>query len=404
MLGDKRLIRTIRLRNFLSFGPESEEIELLVLNVLIGPNASGKSNLIEAIDVLRACPRDLTKPILVGGGVTEWLWKGSPASPAAEIDATIYYPSDHMPLRHRLSFTVVGQRFTLVDEAVENDRRSRLGAPDVYFYYRYQHGNPVVNVSSGDGGDETTRRQRALRREDIAADQSVLSQRKDPDVYPEITYLGNEYAKILLYREWDTGRQTTPRMPQKTDMPGDFLAEDASNLVLVLNDLQSHPGVRDILIENLREFHEPINEIYTKVHGGTVQLFLHERGLNQPIPATRLSDGTLRFLCLLAILCHPSPPPLVCIEEPEIGLHPDIFPAVAKLLVEASQRMQLIVTTHSEALVDALTDTPEAVLVCEKHEGSTTTHRLDKAALEDWLESYSLGQLWRKGELGGNRW
>jgi predicted ATPase len=235
-------------------------------------------------------------------------------------------------------------------------------------------------------------------------DQSVLSQRKDPDAYPEITYLGNEYAKVRLYREWDTGRQTTPRLPQKTDLPGDFLAEDANNLGLVLNDLESRPGMRDILIEKLREFHEPISDIYTKVHGGTIQIFLHEHGLKLPIPATRLSDGTLRFLCLLAILCHPEPPPLVCIEEPEIGLHPDILPAVAKLLVEASQRMQLIVTTHSDALVDALTDTPEAIVVCEKHEGSTTMRRLDKAKLEDWLESYSLGQLWQKGELGGNRW
>ncbi len=395
MLGDKRLIRTIRLRNFLSFGPASDEVELLGLNVLIGANASGKSNLIEAIDVLRACARDLTEPIRTGGGVAEWLWKGSLRAAIAEIDATVYYPAGHMPLRHRLSFAVEGQRFTLMDEAVENERPSQAGARDVYFYYRYQHGHPVLNVAGAE---------RALRREDIAADQSVLSQRKDPDSYPEITYLGREYAKILLYREWDTGRQTTPRLPQKTDLPGDFLVEDASNLVLVLNDLESRPGLRDLLIEKLREFHDPISNVYTKVHGGTVQLFLHEDGLSQPIPATRLSDGTLRFLCLLAILCHPSPPPLVCIEEPEIGLHPDALPMVARLLVEASQRMQLIVTTHSDALVDALTDTPEAVLVCEKQERSTTMRRLQEDALEAWLERYTLGQLWRKGELGGNRW
>jgi predicted ATPase len=289
---------------------------------------------------------------------------------------------------------VVGQRFALVDEAVEEELLRGLGAPGMS--YRYQHGNPVLKNAAGT--------ERALRREDIAADQSVLSQFKDPVAYPEITYLGKKYAKIRLYREWGTGPQTMPRLPQKTDLPGFSLAEDASNLGLVLNNLESRPGMRASLVEKLREFHEPISDISTKVHGGTVQLFLHEQGMKQAIPATRLSDGTLRFLCLLAILCHPSPPPLVCIEEPEIGLHPDVVPAVAKLLVEASQRMQLIVTTHSDALVDALTDTPEAVLVCEKHQGSTTMRRLDKAALKDWLERYTLGQLWRKGELGGNRW
>ena len=142
----------------------------------------------------------------------------------------------------------------------------------------------------------------------------------------------------------------------------------------------------------------------TKIHGGTVQIFLHEEGLQQPVPATRLSDGTLRFLCLLSVLCHPSPPPLICIEEPEIGLHPDILPMVAELLVQASHNTQLIVTTHSDVLVDALSETPEAVVVCEKHDGSTTLKRLDEDALKPWLEKYRLGELWTRGDLGGTRW
>jgi predicted ATPase len=74
-------------------------------------------------------------------------------------------------------------------------------------------------------------------------------------------------------------------------------------------------------------------------------------------------------LCLLAILCDPEPPPLVCIEEPELGLHPDILPKLADLLVSASERTQLIVTTHSSLLVDAMTDRPESIVVCEKHQG-----------------------------------
>jgi predicted ATPase len=172
----------------------------------------------------------------------------------------------------------------------------------------------------------------------------------------------------------------------------------------VLNDLDAVSGMRAALTERLREFYEPITDFLFSLYGGVVQLLVRERDLRQPIPATRLSDGTLRYLCLLAILCHPSPPPLICIEEPEIGLHPDILPTVARLLVDASQRTQLIVTTHSEALVDALTDTPEAVVVCEKEQGSTTMRRLDKGAMKEWLEKYTLGHLWSSGELGGNRW
>ena len=65
---------------------------------------------------------------------------------------------------------------------------------------------------------------------------------------------------------------------------------------------------------------------------------------------------------------------------------------------------QLIVTTHSDALVDTLTDQPESVVICEKHEGSTEMRRLDKADLSKWLDDYRLGDLWTSGELGGNRW
>ena len=122
------------------------------------------------------------------------------------------------------------------------------------------------------------------------------------------------------------------------------------------------------------------------------------------MPATRLSDGTLRYLSILAVLCHPSPPSLVCLEEPELGLHPDILPGLADILREASNRCQLIVTTHSDALVDALTDTPESIVVCEKKEGQTTLRRLDKDELSHWLKTYRLGELWSSGEIGGNRW
>src|ERR1700742_3728706 len=102
-----------------------------------------------------------------------------------------------------------------------------------------------------------------------------------------------------------------------------------------------------------------------------MQFLFHEGGLRSPAPAARLSDGTLRYLCLLTILLHPEPPPLICIEEPELGLHPDIIPKVADLLVDASHRTQLIVTTHSEALVSRLSEIPESVVVCERDDRGT---------------------------------
>lgn len=412
MLGDKRFIQSLKLTNLLSFGPDTEEFELKALNVLIGPNASGKSNFIEAVGLLKASARDLTYPIRLGGGVGEWLWKGAKGIPVAEIDATIYYPDGIMPLRHKLSFTMVGQRFELVDESIENKSPERSDQKDVRFYYRYGKGHPALRFNPENGapdpaGAPLAAKERDIHRiprESLESDQSILSQRKDPFQYPELTYLGLNYEKIQLYREWHIGRNTLPRIPQKADMPHDFLLEEADNLSLVLNDLEHRPGMKNLLFGKMKEFYNSFDFISPKIHDGTVQLFMHEQWLEGPIRATRLSDGTLRYLCLLAILCHPSPPPLICIEEPELGMHPDILPIIAELLVEASHHTQVIVTTHSDMIVDALTKTPEAVIVCEREKGATTLNRQDPDRLQEWLNKYKLGELWTKGEIGGNRW
>jgi predicted ATPase len=419
----KRLLRSMHLTSFLSYGPESKEIELGPLNVLIGPNASGKSNLIEALGLLQAAPVDLLAPIRAGGGVSEWLWKGAGKRHGAEIDVTLFYPEGTQPLRHRIRFNEAGQKFDLEDEAIENERASGYNETEPYFYYRYQGGHPAINTRSlvsADGEDTSQesgnavresagnaqpgRYQRSLKRESITPNQSILAQKKDADTYPELTYVGEQYRAMRIFREWGFGRNTAPRRAQQTDLPTDFLLEDASNLALVLNDLEHRPGWSTIM-EKLREFYEDIDFITTKLQGGTVQVYVHEKGLKKaPVPATRLSDGMLRYLCLLSILCHPEPPPLVCIEEPEMCLHPDAIPALGSLMIEASQRTQLIVTTHSDALVSSLTDVPESVVICDRDANGSHLSRLEPDALKQWLEKYKLGDLWRMGELGGTRW
>lgn len=396
----KRFIHKIKLQNFLSYGSEGEEIELQPLNVLIGANTSGKSNLIEAFGILRATPTDLPAPFRQGGGVSEFLWKGEQENPVAQIEVNLNYPQRFQTLHYNLSLTSIAQRLELVDEALENEQPYE-GQEDVYFYYRYQRGRPVININkiADDGGSI----ERRLRREDLILDQSVLSQRKDPDLYPELSYISTEFSKIGLYRHWQMGRYSEPRNAQKTDLPQHPLLEDGSNLGLVLNNLQHQIGNRKI-IENLKKFYEAAEELSVRIYGGTVQIFIREEGLIQPIPANRLSDGTLRYLFLMALLLDPTPPPLICIEEPEIGLHPDILPTIAEMLIEASQRTQLIVTTHSDALVSALSEYPESVIVCERDDTGTHLRRLDPKRLKKWLENYTLGELWRMGEIGGNRW
>ena len=393
--------RTIRLDSVLSYGPGTAELSVEPLNVLIGPNASGKSNLIEALSILRAAPRDLQAPIREGGGLRDWLWKGSPISGVATVDVTVESLGSQVPIRYRLCFSETGTRFELRDEVVESERPLSEFEMQPYIYYRYEEGRPVLNVLTTTGQN---RFERSLKREDVQPDQSILSQRRDPDTYPELTYIANKFERMSFYREFHVGRHTPPRLPQRTDLQQDRLLEDASNLGLVLNDLLNRPTIKHQLLERMRDFYPSIEDVFTSLTGGTVQIFFHEKGLHHAVPATRLSDGSLRYLCLLAVLCHPTPPPIICIEEPEIGLHPDVISEVAKLLIDASSRSQIFVTTHSDILVDELTDVPESVIVCEKIDGATQLRRLDADELKPWLIDYRLGELWTRGEIGGNRW
>jgi len=387
------LIHRIRLTDVLSFGPDSQELKLEPLNVLIGPNGSGKSNLIEAIGLLKAAPRDLHAPIREGGGVHDWIWRGDGAGGIAQIEAVLAY-GEQRALRYTLTFLEKGQRFRVNSEELIPEQ------PDsVTSYPHFSTDGEVAHVDFVELGSENEETRMSAM--DIHSDRSIFAQVRGPN-YPQLAYTADQFERIRLFREWSFGRRAPARVPQKADLPNDFLAEDGTNLGLVLSRLRSDLKTKSRLLKALRELYEGVEEFDLIVEGGTVQIFLQED--NIMIPATRLSDGTLRYLNLLAILCHPKPPPLVCIEEPELGLHPDILPGLADLLREASERCQLIVTTHSDTLVDALTDTPESVVVCEKEQGQTRMKRLDKVELSHWLEKYRLGELWSSGELGGNRW
>jgi predicted ATPase len=392
-------IRRLRLDSLLSFSHGGSAIELQPLNVLIGPNGSGKSNLIEALEILRATATDFATAIRRGGGAEEWLWKGArrkplPATVNVEVASC---PVTRKPLRYWLEFDAVSGRVEILTELIEDASPSgRRGEPS--FYYRFPNGEPVLNARSGGGNGRRT--ERKLERASLIPDQSVLAQRKDPDLYPEVTWLGQQFDQIQTFREWTFGANSELRAPQRADNPTGRLLSDASNLALMLNEIQ-HRNSRT-LDEAMKRFLPRYERLSVRIVAGTVQFFLHETGLKHPVVAARLSDGTLRLLAMLAVLLAPTPPPLLCLEEPELGLHPDALSLMAELLVDASSRMQLVVTTHSDALLSALTDRMDAVMVCENDGNGTTIERLDAGRLAFWLKKYKLGEIWRIGEIGGN--
>jgi len=387
-------IRSLLVHNLLSFAESTTAVELKNLNVLIGPNGSGKSNLIEILGLLQSTPKDLNEPIRLGGGIAEWLWKGASELPRARIEVVASPENGRTPLRYCLQFTRSGHRLEVTDERIE-DQPLLKKRKTPRFYFGYVNGRPMLNVHG---------EPRELRRENVNPGLSILSQLKDPAQYPELTYLGKLFGSIQLYRNWEFGSASKARDVCGAGLPSNVLDESAGNLGLVLDRLLAYPKVNRELIDYLTKFYEDTASLHATIRHGVVEIALEERHLNSTVPAKRLSDGTLRWIALLTILLNPEPPPLVCIEEPELGLHPDMIHEVAKLLLIASERMQLIVTTHSDLLVEEFSENPEVVVVCEKERGATNLKRLDKRELAAWLKRYSLGQLWRKGQIGGNRW
>ncbi|HXU32365.1 MAG TPA: AAA family ATPase [Thermoanaerobaculia bacterium] len=386
------LIHRLKVSGLLSFGPTGIDLPLEGLNVLIGPNGSGKSNFLEVLALLRAAPSQLPEPVKQMGGIKEWLWKGPASRTEAVIEALVDAPAGPTPVRHVLQVSEHGGRFEVTDERIE-DETPLSGATEPHFYYRFQQGHPVLN--------ELSKPRRDLKRDSLKPEESILSQLRDPEAYPVLSWLQDQYEGIRLYRNWAFGPGAAWRREQSAQGRSDHLNDGGENLVLVLSKFRSQAKID--LLESLRKLFDGIVNLNLSVDGGNVHLFLEESG-GREIQASRLSDGTLRYLSLLAILLHPDPPPLIAIEEPELGLHPDVIPHVAELLVRAAERTQLVVTTHSRMLVDALSDRPSSVVVCEKVDGESRFERLDRAALADWLKKYTLGDLWSMGELGANRW
>ena len=410
------LIHKLKLSGFLSFGPKGIDLQMEPLNVLIGPNGSGKSNFLEALSLLKSAPRDISESFR-RDGIREWLWKGQGAPETIRIGAMVDYPPTGR-LRHSLVLAERGGRPIVADEQVEPSE-THADEREARSYYRPPRSEQVASMlerSKLEAGERSKGLRPGNRKhprqvghyrpgtvefaDDFQPEESLLSCVAFEN-HPALWHLQEQYKRIRLYREWTFGPSTAVRQSQSAHDRPDFLADDGANLALVLSHFRGESKRR--LLAALRELFDGIVDITCPVTSGSVSLFLEE-GDGRQIPASRLSDGTLRYLCLLAILLHTEPPPLVAIEEPELGIHPDVVAKVAELLVDASQRTQLVVTTHSRMLVDALSDHSSSVVVCEKEDGESRFARLDGNRLQAWLDDYSLGDLWSSGELGGNRW
>ena len=384
------LIERLQVQGLLSFGPEGIDLPLEPLNVLIGPNGSGKSNLLQVLGLLRNTAPGDSSSLFNRRNWDHLLWQGPPhikndALAKATVVATVKMPEAAGSQVYSLELFLSGQQYR---ESIRPASASNV--PEAW--------------------DENRR----------------------------LSFLHQLYAKIRLYNNWTFGAgapirdgqgpPAEPLLPDDRENPGSKPISGAAirekrdlydvigswpheDRAWVTENVDNLPGVisrfprdrQEEMSRYLSRFYDGAIGVRAEYRHGKALLVVEETGGRQ-IPAERLSDGTLRYLSLLTVLLDPEPPPLIGIEEPELGLHPDIVFELAKLLVGASERTQLVVTTHSHTLVEALTDHPTSVVACNKHQGQTWFKRVRADALKDWMDEQSLGELWASGGIGGNRW
>ena len=376
------LIERLRVQGLLSFGPDGIDLPLESLNVLIGPNGSGKSNLLQVFGLLRTAAAG-DRALFDGRNWEKLLWHGPPhvsddASAKARVIADVKPPGLERQWEYHIElFPATGGH---VKKHIPMAGKSEIDIlhghySDIRLYSNWAFGS-LSSIRDGQGPPvkpswpDDTENLRSIP--GVGQDNGVRYKR---DLYNPIA-------------SW----------PYQDDK---WLTETAENLPSVISRFSSDRQV--VLGKYLKKLYDGIVGITTPFNDGKVSVVIEENDGRQ-IPAERLSDGTLRYLSLLTVLLDPDPPPLIAIEEPELGLHPDIVFELAKLLVEASERTQLVVTTHSHVLVDALTDHPTSVVACGKHEGQTWFKRVTPGVAEVWLNDNSLGQVWSMGGIGGNRW
>lgn len=397
-----RQLRSLSLANFLSYGPEGTEFTFGALNVLVGPNGSGKTNLIEALRVMRSSTTGFGASMLGGGGIEAYLWRGRSDPRFASLRAVVDFSEDYGRFGQEITFGSLEGRADIASETIRRDVLFHGGLA-LPLFARYADGRiDVLARVPKDGQEPSSWPLRAIPVTYIRSDESGLERRRDHEAYPWLATIAEFYEDVAIYGEWTIGRSAPPRGGVSAGTRSDKLEENASNLANVMLELRRTAALPKLRAA-LRRLKATYEDFSVSPVGAQYQLYVEEEGVVGGINALRLSDGTLRFLALAAVLLHPKPPALVVIDEPEIGMHPDLIEAIAEMILEAAGRTQLIIATHSPDLLSFLRKGVDRLYAFGAGAEGTTVRGFDRTQLEAYLAEEPLGELWRQGDFGGNR-
>ena len=406
------MIKEIEIENYRSF--EKVSVELKNLNVLIGPNGCGKSNFLEIFNLFNSASEgQLAEKFIDWGGYNQVVTQGESSRKVFfrfEFTSDPPFREEGIGINYKVQFA--GSRESsypiIIYENLSYPKRQ-----DTPFFVLHRDIGKIYlhNLITGKNDflqdllDEYADSQ-GLSSEEIYSkineSELIISQVGLQNYYPTPAKLTNLMRDWKYYQPIQVDSNSPVRRSQlvRSDWA---LFSNGENLIPILYNIQSKfPNVWDEIIELLNTFYPDFQKITLPMEEGAaghLYLSFWEKNSKIPYRANQLSDGTLRLLCLIAILKNPKMPPLICIDEPELSMHPDWVHLLAELLQEASERTQIIVSTHSPELVSKLK--PEEVIVVEKEDGATQMKRLESEPLKIWLEKYNLGELWKSNIIGG---
>jgi predicted ATPase len=367
------------------------------LNVIIGPNGSGKSNLLRFLELLSVSAQGrLGKHIQSLGGMDPIVWDGKADSIKCVLE-TSPVGDDRGPERYELEMARLGggSSYRIEKERLTNFLEVRSGSKCEPFIFLERAGKSAVIFDSAQKRFTTPE-------EYVSEEETLLSLASGPFTHnPRIPPFQKALASIAVYHDIHTNKDAPVRRPVVSRME-DRVDPDGQNLVSVLHTLYaSHREFKkDLHIAMQSAFGDDFEElVFPPASDQRVQMRIRWKSLQREQSTAEMSDGTLRFLFLLAVLANPSPPPVIAIDEPETGLHPSMLPIVAEYAADAATRSQVVLTTHSTQLLDAFTEMKPVTTVSAWENGETLLRTLDGEELNYWLKSYSLGSLFKSGEL-----
>ncbi|NNB92759.1 AAA family ATPase [Corallococcus exiguus] len=370
-------------------------LDLRPINVLIGANGAGKSNFISAFALLqRLTEGRLQQHVAQAGGANALLHHGSKQTP--QLRFKLEFPNQHLAYQIELSHSATDS-FIISKESAFGTKTSK---PKELSLSPTKSDTATEVIWSYAMAPYFRNHFEAYFKNNPSA---LVEEKILYKVFEAIfEHMRSAFGGLRVYHFQDTSSGALLKQTQNIN-DNEVLRADASNLAAFLYLLrEKYPENYRRIVATVRLAAPYFDDFRLRPNPFSEQKILlewSERDSDDYFNAHALSDGTLRFICLATLLLQPELPPMIIIDEPELGLHPYAIQLLAGMVRSASQKSQIILSTQSVTLVNQFT--PEDLIIVDRQDRASTFHRPTAEETAFWMESYSLGELWEKNVLGG---